>query len=263
NMPFDREKFAQWRCYWDFGAGMFTDLFVHRTTSMLKATGLRFPGRVVGAGGIFLEYDGRDVPDVATVVADYKEGCQLLVTASMCVEKTPIQQVIRGHFGSFIFGSVDEKGDFQVAAGENFNAIKFVAERPQVTLDSKIKDEVITLGNSDSGKGRKRDTTFAHFKNWLTAIKEGNQQLCNNPPDLGAAAITTVTLGSRSYREGKVFFFDHEKRAVRQADSSWAEGWETMSKDRAKPKQVAGWKAGEHGSLLVPPPYMNLAGPWI
>ena len=58
-VPFDREKYAQWRRFWPYGSGMFTDLFVHRTTSMLKATGLRFPGRVVGAGGLFLEYDGR------------------------------------------------------------------------------------------------------------------------------------------------------------------------------------------------------------
>ena len=36
-------RFGQWRCYWEFGSGMFTDLFVHRTTSMLLATGLRFP----------------------------------------------------------------------------------------------------------------------------------------------------------------------------------------------------------------------------
>ena len=141
DMPFDRSVYAQWRCYWPFGSGMYTDLFVHRTTSMLKATGLRCPARVVGAGGIFLEYDGRDVPDVATVVADYKEGCQLLVTSSMCNEKTPIQQVIRGHFGSFVFGALDDKNEFQSAAGENFNAIKFVAERPQVTLNSKVKSE--------------------------------------------------------------------------------------------------------------------------
>ena len=52
-MPFDRAKFGQWRCYWDFGSGMFTDLFVHRTTSMLKATGLRFPGRVVALAASF------------------------------------------------------------------------------------------------------------------------------------------------------------------------------------------------------------------
>ncbi len=39
DMPFDREVYAQWRRFWPFGSGMFTDLFVHRTTSMLKGTG--------------------------------------------------------------------------------------------------------------------------------------------------------------------------------------------------------------------------------
>ncbi len=57
---------------------------------MLKATGLRFPGRVTGAGGIFMEYDGREVPDVATVVADFNEGVQQgVVTASMSSQVTP------------------------------------------------------------------------------------------------------------------------------------------------------------------------------
>ena len=58
--PFDREVYIQWQRFWPFGSGMYTDLFVHRTTAMLKATGLTFPGRVVGSGGIYLEYDGRD-----------------------------------------------------------------------------------------------------------------------------------------------------------------------------------------------------------
>ncbi|HEX5472593.1 MAG TPA: Gfo/Idh/MocA family oxidoreductase, partial [Lacipirellulaceae bacterium] len=108
DMPFDREKYHQWRCYWDFGAGMFTDLFVHRTTAMLKATGLTFPGRVVGAGGIYLEYDDRDVPDVATVVADFPEGVQGMVTATMSCQDTPVPQIIRGHFGSFVLGNGEE-----------------------------------------------------------------------------------------------------------------------------------------------------------
>lgn len=250
NMDFDRAVYAQWRCYWPFGSGMFTDLFVHRTTSMLKATGLRFPGRVVGAGGIFLEYDGRDVPDVATVVADYHEGCQGLITATMCNENSRIKQVIRGHFGAFEFGN-----------GEQFTDFKFLAERPQVTLDSKIKDETIAAADGESvGKG---DTTYLHFKNWLAAIAAGDQKLCNNPPDLGAAAIVTVNLGAQSYREGKAYFFDAEARRVREADASWAAGWEKMSKARSKPKQVAGWKAGDTGSVLVPPKYMELAGPWV
>jgi predicted dehydrogenase len=245
DMPFDRAVYKQWRCYWPFGSGMYTDLFVHRTTSMLKATGLRYPARVVGAGGIYLEYDGRQVPDVATVVADYKEGAQALITATMCCQETPIQQLIRGHFGSLVFGN-----------GENFTKFDFVPERPQVTLNSKLKAETIEVPAV-------KDSTLAHFQNFLDAIRQGNQQLCNNPPDLGAAAIVTVNLGSQSYREGKVFFFDDQKRTSREADSSWAAGWEQMSQQRAKPRQVPGWKAGDVGSLLVPPKYMALAGPWV
>ena len=243
-MDFDRAVYAQWRCYWPFGSGMFTDLFVHRTTSMLKATGLRFPGRVTGAGGIYLEYDGRDVPDVATVVADYNEGCQGLITATMCSENSRIQQVIRGHFGSLVFGN-----------GEKFNEIQFLAERPQVTLDRDIKDETIAVPSDGN------DSTHSHFKNWLDAIESGDQQKCNNPPDLGAAAIVTVNLGAQSYREGKVFFFDEKSRKT--ADhGDWAAKWEAMSEDRAKPLHVPGWKAGDTGSELHPPEWMKFAGPW-
>lgn len=103
-MPFDRAIFAQWRCYWDFGGGMYTDLFVHRTTRMISAMGVRYPARVVGAGGIFLEYDGRDVPDVATIVADYDEGCQLLITATM-INDHPVEECIRGRLATLRFGN--------------------------------------------------------------------------------------------------------------------------------------------------------------
>ena len=78
-----------------------------------------------------------------------------------------------------------------------------------------------------------------------------------------AAAITLVNLGARSYRQGKAYFFDDQKLEISEADASWAAGWEAKSKKRSKPKHVAGWKAGDHGSLLEEPDYMSLAGPWI
>jgi predicted dehydrogenase len=257
DVPFNREIFAQWRRFWPYGSGMYTDLFVHRTTSMLKATGLRYPGRVVGAGGIFLEYDGRDVPDVATVVADFNEGVQGLVTATMCCDGTPIRQLIRGHNGSFVFGN-----------GEEFTGFDFLPERPQVTRDSKLKPERIDLPSTalplekDRSGHFKPDTTRIHFKNWLDAIRANDPKKCNNPPDLGAAAIVLVTLGVRSYREGKAFHFDSQNLRVLDADKSWSQKWETMSKQRSKPNHIPGWTAGDKGSLLEEPAYMALAGPW-
>ena len=241
---FDRAKYRQWRRFWPYGSGMFTDLFVHRTTSMLKATGLRFPGRVCGAGGIFLEYDGRDVPDVATVVADFPEGVQGLVTATMACEETPIKQLIRGHFGSFVFGT-----------GEKFDGFDFVPERPQVTLNSKLKPERISTRPV-------KDTTYDHFKNWVDAMIADDPAMCNNDPVLGAAAITTVILGAQSYRQGKVFFFDDQTHTYSADDPGWAAHWEQRSAQRGRPNNIAGWNAGELGCKLQEPEYMKLAGPW-
>ncbi|MCA9178849.1 MAG: Gfo/Idh/MocA family oxidoreductase [Planctomycetales bacterium] len=243
-IPFDRAVYAQWRRFWPFGSGMFTDLFVHRTTSMLKATGLRFPGRVVGAGGVYMEYDGRDVPDVATVVSDFREGVQGMVTATMACQNTPITQTIRGHFGSFVFGN-----------GEQFDSFKFIPERPQVTRNSKLVEEEIKTE-------KVQDTTYAHFKNWIEAMVAKDPQHCNNPTDLGAAAIANVILGARSYREGRVFHFDADKMSFGDGDSSWASMWEEKSRRRDKPSHIAGWSAGDLGSELEEPEYMKLGGPW-
>ena len=244
-MPFDRAKFGQWRCYWEFGAGMFTDLFVHRTTSMLLATGLRFPARVVGAGGIYLEYDGRDVPDVATVVADFEEGVQGLVTATMCCANTPLLQTIRGHDGSFVFG-----------VGEEFKGYDFVAERPQVTHNSKIKSARIEVKEIP-------DTSLAHFQNFCDAALAGKPEIVKCSPELGAAALMIVKLGAQSYREGKVFQFDRRTMTVSDGNPRWAAQWEELSDQGGPAHQVPNWKAGTTGSILYPPKYQQLAGPWV
>jgi predicted dehydrogenase len=250
-MDFDRAVYKQWRCYWPFGSGMLTDLFVHRTTAMLKATGLRYPARVVGAGGIYLELDTREIPDVATVVADYNEGCQGLITGTMCNENSRIKQVIRGHNGAFEFGN-----------GEAFTDFRFIAERPQVTLDSSIKDELIKTDLTPEMLAQ-TDTTYLHFKNWLDAMEAGRPDLCNNTPDLGAAAVVTVVLAAMSYRNGKVYHFDAASGRYTDGNPAWAKKWEAMSKARAKPKQVPGWHAGDTGSTLRPEDYQSLGGPWV
>jgi hypothetical protein len=165
--------------------------------------------------------------------------------------------LIRGHNGSFVFGN-----------GEEFTGFDFVPERPQVTRDKKLKAERIDLPTvgipleKDHQGHFKPDTTKIHFKNWLDAVRAGDPKKCNNPPDLGAAAIVLVTLGARSYREGKAFHFDAENLSVLDGDTSWAKNWEMMSKQRSKPNQIPGWTAGDKGSHLEEPSYMTLAGPW-
>ncbi len=139
-------------------------------------------------------------------------------------------------------------------------------------MDSKIADETIkvefpadykySMRKQGKSESPVPDTTYMHFKNWLAAMEAGKPEMCNNTPELGAAAVTTVILGATSYRQGKVFHFDGQTRTISDGDASWAKRWEALSKSRGKPMQVPGWKAGDTGSTLQSPEYMSLGGPW-
>jgi predicted dehydrogenase len=250
--PFDRAVFAQWRCYWPFGGGMFTDLFVHQVTHLIAAMGVRYPARVVGGGGIYMEYDGRDVPDVATIVADYNEGCQVLITATMCNDH-PIEEVIRGHTGTIRF--LPKEGNimkgFEVLAQQ-------LGAAPKGPGDGGQKGGEMVEGGF---AGNDAHLTYTLYENFLESVRSQKRETFSTP-ELGAAAFTTVAMGVKSYREGKALFWDKEQRKAVPADASWASRLEARSKKRDKPSHIMGWKAGDKGSLLQPPDYQKLEGPW-
>jgi len=108
-----------------------------------------------------------------------------------------------------------------------------------------------------------KNSSLAHFTNFVEAAMAGKPEQVNCSPEIGAAAMVIVKLGSKSYREGKAFHFDSEKMAVTDGDASWAARWEKMSKDRSAPKHIPGWKGGKETEKLYPKEYQQLAGPWI
>ncbi len=256
-MPFDRAVYGQWRCYWPFGGGMYTDLFVHQVTHLLTAMGLKYPGRVVGGGGIYMEYDERDVPDVATIVADFNEGCQVLISSTMCNDHR-IEECIRGHAGTIKF--VAKEGN----AMKGFEVIPQAAGKaPSGPTGGGTKDGIKLIEGGFTGSDE--NLTYNLWENFLECTKSKRQQTLSTP-ELGAAAFTTVAMGVKSYREGRALFWDEEQRKVKDADASWASRWEAMSKKRAKPHHIKGWHAGDTGSVLQlddeTAAYMKLAGPW-
>ena len=245
-MPFDRAAFGQWRCYWPFGGGPFTDLLVQQTTHMIAAMGVRQPARVTGSGGIYLEHDGRDVPDVAAIVAEYEEGCQLLITATT-VSSYPNEEVIRGRLG----------------------AIRFVPKGFEIFEDNPARSSGIParLGDRPIAPAeivaveKPRNETEALWTNFLDCVR-GNNRKTLSPPELGAAALTTAAMGMLSYRTGQALFWDRDQRRIVPADGSWANRWEKRSQGHGRPNQVLGWHGGDAGGTMEPPQWMKLAGPW-
>ncbi len=229
--PFDRAKFAQWRCYWPFSGGLFTDLLTHKTTQFLAATGLRYPRRVMAAGGLFWEHDGRDVPDVGTLVADFDEGAQLLFTATT-VSGYPVEEILRGRLGTMKF----VKGGIQLIRDDPMRGSGLPA-RLEKAIDPTEMIDVTSPANE----------TQAMWEHFLECVRSHNRAtLC--PPDLGAAAVTVAALGVESFRTGQVLTWDKETRRPTGSDGSWAGNWEQRSQAR---ERFAG---------LQPPKYMGLAG---
>ena len=71
-IPIDATRFARWRCWREYGTGVGGDLMVHLLSGMLFTLGWNEPPRAASAlGGIFRWKDGRNMPDLHTVLFDY------------------------------------------------------------------------------------------------------------------------------------------------------------------------------------------------
>jgi predicted dehydrogenase len=243
-VPFDRAAFAQWRCYSPFSGGPFTDLISQHVAHMIAAMGVRYPARVTAGGGLYLEYDGRDVPDVGTIVADFEEGCQLLVTSST-ITGYPLEEVIRGRLGAVKF----VKGGFQVFRDDPHRGASFPTRHEHAL-------EPHELVSADAP----RNETESLWENFLDAVRSRRQSTFS-PPDLAAPAVALTAMAVQSYRTGQALCWDRERRAI-ASGNRWAEGWEKRSQSRGKPNQVVGWSGGDSGSTLDAPGYQKLAGSW-
>ena len=129
--------------------------------------GLKYPGRVVGGGGIYIEYDSRDVPDTATVVADFPEGCQFLVSATMGNDEQ-LGEMIRGHLGTIKFTG---GGDYM----DGFNVYGQTISGGPVKPGTSNSKPVFSYTNPM--KNSKQNATYALWENFLECVDaDGNKK---------------------------------------------------------------------------------------
>lgn len=191
--PFDPDRFLHWRRYWDYSGGIAGDLFVHRVTRIIKALGLDFPERGVGAGGKFEFANSKaEIPDTINILVDYPGGPTVQLVSSMASDRK-IDHLLRGHKATLEFT----------------NTGFTITPQPMFAREGGAAAERIEHKKSGA------EDVVLHHRNLHAAIRSGAALKCD--AELGYRAVVAVELGNRSYRQRQYLAWDKSRERIVKA----------------------------------------------
>ncbi|MEK7409751.1 MAG: Gfo/Idh/MocA family oxidoreductase [Acidobacteriota bacterium] len=190
--PFDKQRFYQWRLYWDYSGGISTDLLVHQTDITNFVCGKTVPLSCMASGGVYRWVeDDRDVPDCLSAIYEYPGRFHVNYSC---------------YFGNDHFGYGEQflgnEGLIEVISRQtlNFYPQKFGGKPPAHVAARKEISETIP-GNDNLA-------VEAHVKNWIEAIRGKEKPIA--PATVGQVAAIPGHMATLSYRHGKKVLWDDQ-----------------------------------------------------
>ena len=217
-VPFDGERFFQWRKYKDYGSGVAGDLFVHLFSGVHLITDTHGPTRAQATGGLRFWKDGRDVPDVMMALYDYEKGFNLSVRTNFVDGGSESEGfVFTGSEGSMVIG------------GDTVTVTRVPREtEPGVRVDlystaiqkrmTEIYHEKYPISHPSGAAllGGERYVApdgysdhYDHVKNWIDAIR--SREPIVEDPVFGFRAAGAALLSNVSFESGKPARWDPDE----------------------------------------------------
>ena len=199
--PFNADRFFRFRKYWDYSGGISTDLHYHIVAPFHVAVANEFPTRVAGMGGLWIYNDGREVPDTFLTAADYPGKFSLTVQSSQ-VNENGLMTRIRG-----TKATIHLSDEWEGPPSRQYDYADIFPESPYVVeFAKKYGDHQVRM----DGVGNEGD--LKHVDNFLDCVRTRKQPNCH--ADIGYKVSVACDLSVRSYRNGKVYYFDPEREEV-------------------------------------------------
>lgn len=184
--PFDPYRFRQWRWFWDFGGGIFTDLMVHWIDVAHWFLDLDHPQSAASVGDFYSAKDVWETPDTVQTLLRYPDK--------------EVQVYFEGTFSSNRNGSMVEfmgtEGTLYIDRGR----YEVIPDRGK-----KLRPSSLVLG-TDPQKGLdfydKPDGELLHLANWVEAVRGRKKPIC--PAEAGVSAASAAHLANQSLRTGQV-----------------------------------------------------------
>ncbi len=218
-IPFDKYRFARWRCWRDYGTGVAGDLMVHLFSGMMFTLGWNEVPRLASAmGGIFRFKDGRDMPDFHTVLFDY-HGIPVYVRLDLGAE-TPELARFMGPKGILDASEFDLRHSAQT--GEDTDPSYYAQSFPQKMREEYFKqwhaEHDPPLGKEPFKsemlyRGHDWDDVRPHLQNFFQAVRSRKPVV--EDAVFGNNAAIACHMANESYFRKKPVSWDAASRTVK------------------------------------------------
>ncbi len=217
-IPFNKYRFARWRCWREYGTGVAGDLMVHLLSGMLYTLGWNEPPRSASTlGGIFRWKDGRNMPDLQSVLFDY-HGIPVYVRLSLGAE-TPEMTRFMGPKGLLVASERELQHSPQrgVDTEPSYYAHSFPAQMraeydKQWHAEHDPEPGHEPLDDATVYNGDSWDDVRPHLWNFFRAVKTRKPVV--EDAVFGNHAAIACHMANESYFRKKPVYFDSETREV-------------------------------------------------
>jgi len=183
--PFDEYRFRNWRWFWDFGGGIFTDLMVHHVDIAHWFLDLDHPQEAASIGDMFKAQGLWETPDTVQTLLRYPDR--------------QVQVYFEGTFANARNGEMLEFMGSEATLYLDRGRYEIHPER-----NKKIAASEMILGSGPRGadfydqpKGE-----MMHLANWLQCIR--TRQKPNAPAEAGVSAASAAHLANQALRSNQV-----------------------------------------------------------
>ncbi|MCA9076009.1 MAG: Gfo/Idh/MocA family oxidoreductase [Planctomycetaceae bacterium] len=185
--PFDGYRFRNWRWFWDFGGGIFTDLMVHwiDVAHWILETGA--PQQAASIGDHFTTKGIWETPDTVQTILKYPEnGVQAYFEGTFFNARNRAMIEFMGTKGTIYI----DRGRYEV--------------HPDPHQDLEASE--LVLGTEPRGADffANPNGTRLHLANWLECCR--TRKTPNAPVEVGVTAAAAAHLANQSLRTGKMAF---------------------------------------------------------
>ncbi|MCC6390629.1 MAG: Gfo/Idh/MocA family oxidoreductase [Bryobacterales bacterium] len=184
--PFDPYRFRQWRWFWDFGGGLFTDLMVHQIDIVHWILGLDHPRTATSIGDWFSTKGVWETPDTVQTLLRYPESeVQVYFEGTFSNARNAAMIELMGDDGTLYL----DRGRYELY--------------PELRA-KKFPYEEWILGDGPRGADfyENPNGELLHLTNWVESIRSRKQPAA--PVEAGVSSAAAAHLANKALRSGRV-----------------------------------------------------------